>query len=142
MNSECFKNPAGNCTAGNPSDGFTPGSTSATAIVTHSVFLVEGIISMSGAVTVFDLAVIMRTLVSVAYDKRNRCSGCISFKDTRKNLYAIRFLSCCGEFALSGFPAVKECLYIITGKGNACRASIDNNTECRTMGFPPCCNSK
>ena len=95
---------------------------------------------MSRTIAVFDLAVVVGTLVIIAYNKRNRGSGCVSFKDTGKNFYRIRLFSGGSKFALTWFPAVKKCLYIITGKWNACRTAIDNNAKCRTVGFPPGCD--
>lgn len=79
---------------------------------------------MPRTIAVFDIAVIMRTLIVITDYERNRCSGRIPFKNAGKNLDCIRFSAGSSEFTLTRFSAVKKCLYIISGERNPGGTSV------------------
>ena len=95
---------------------------------------------MPRTIAVFDIAVIMRTLIVITDYERNRCSGRILFKNAGKNLDCIRFSAGSSEFTLTRFPAVKKCLYIISGERNPGGTSVYDDSESRSMGFTPGCD--
>ena len=75
-----FEKTAGNCTGGHSSDGFTSGGAPSASVVSETVFLIKGKISMSGAKAVSQCIVIPGNLIVVSYYNRNGSSGCPAFK--------------------------------------------------------------
>ena len=84
---------------------------------------------MPRTIAVFDVAVIMRTLIVITDYERNRCSGRIPFKNAGKNLDCIRFSAGSSEFTLTRFSAVKKCLYIISGERNPGGTSVYDDSD-------------
>ena len=69
------------CTGSYASDGFTSGGTSATPVITKTVFFIKGVICVSRAVVGCDITVIAGTLIGVEYDQRNGCTCSLALED-------------------------------------------------------------
>ena len=127
-----------NGSCGNPPDCLPPGGPAAAPVVPDAVFGVKGVICMSRTIAVFDFAIVPGALVLVMHDNGDWRSGGLAVKDAREELCPVCFASRRGEFALPRFPAVQKLLYILSGKGQPCGAAVDNGSDCRAVGFPPC----
>src|SRR5699024_5292519 len=105
-------------------------------------FGIIGIVSMSGTVSVHDIAIVSGTLVVIIDHDRNGGSRCRAFENTRENLYFIVFLSGGRVTALASVPPVQIRLDIICRERKTGRTSVDNGADGGTVGFSPSCDGE
>ena len=92
---------------------------------------------MTGAVGVCNISVIPGTLVGIADQKRNRCAGSFSFKNSGKDFNQIPFFTGSCVAALAGFPPVKKNLDIFLAERKTCGAAVENCTDSIAMRLSP-----
>ena len=76
-------------------------------MVSHTIFLVVGIVGMGGAEETSHVLIVLRMLVGVAHQKANRCAGGLPLKDTAEQLHTVGLLPRGGDVALSRTAAVE-----------------------------------
>ena len=84
----------------------------------------------------------MAALVLVKHGERNRGTGGLAFEDARKDLDLVLFVAGGGHLALPGAAAVEFRLDFLFGDFETCGASVQDRTDCRTVGFAPSGNAK
>ena len=92
---------------------------------------------MTGAVGVCNISVIPGTLVGIADQKRNRCAGSFSFKNSGKDLHQISFLTGSCITALTGLSPVKKNLDIFFAERKTCGTAVENGTDSLAVRFSP-----
>ena len=96
---------------------------------------------MAGAILVFDVGIVLRALVDIVDQQRNRrtggdlLAGLVINKHARENFDGIRLLALGGEPRLAGTAAVEIGLDIGFGQRNARRAAIDHAADRRPVAF-------
>jgi hypothetical protein len=73
---DAWNDQPGQPAGGHPGRSFARRGAPAAAVVAHAIFDVIGEIGMAGPIALGDVGVILRALVGVLDQHRNRCSGC------------------------------------------------------------------
>ena len=95
--STIFDREAGNRPSGHTRGCFARRGATAAAIIANAIFRIISEIGMTGAIFVFDIAIIFRALIRVLdhqRDRRARChllAGFLVGENTRENFHFVRF---------------------------------------------------
>ena len=95
-----------NGTGCHPGNGLSGGGTAAAPIVPETIFLIIGIVRMSGPVVAGNLAVVGGSLGFVVYDHGNGGAGGPTLKRTGQDLHSVILFSGRGIAGLAGLAAV------------------------------------
>src|SRR5262245_54629510 len=126
---------------GNPRGGLARGLTAAAAIIADAVFGVVGVIGVSRPVLVLDVGIILRALVDILDDERNRCprrhlfAGSLVHEHAGEYFHLVRFASLRGETRLARPSLVEIGLDIALGQRNARRTTVDHATDRDPVAF-------
>src|SRR5262245_35975558 len=126
---------------GNPRGGLARGLTAAAAIIADAVFGVVGVIGVSRPVLVLDVGIILRALVDILDDERNRRSrrhllaGGFVGENAGEDFHLIRLAALRREARLAGPPLVEVGLDVRLGQRDARRATVDHATDRGPMAF-------
>ena len=92
---------------------------------------------MAGPETLGDLAVVLRALVGVLDDERDRRAGGQALEHAGEDAHGVRFLPLRGEARLAGAAAVEEGLDVGFGERDARRAAVDHAADRRPVALAP-----
>src|SRR5258707_1175370 len=130
----------------NPHGGLARGLTPPAAIIAYAVFGIVGVIGVPGPVLVFDLGIILRALVDILDDERNRRSrghllaGRFVAKDAGEDFHLVRLVALRRETRLTGPPLVEIRLDVRLGQRDARRATVDHPTGSEAQAFAKRCD--
>src|SRR6185369_4833997 len=100
---------------GDPHRGLARRGAPAAAIIAHAVFLPVGVIGVAGAEEILDLAVVLRALVDIVDDERDRRTRRFALEYAGKNAHRVRFLALRHVFATAGSALVEPGLDVGLG---------------------------
>ena len=129
--------PPRHCARGHAHRGFAGRTAAATAIVAQPVFRIIGVIGMAGAVGVGDLGIILRPLIGVLDQQRNRRAGGGAFEHARQDAHRIGFLALGGELVLPRLARIEEGLDVFLGQCQPRRAPVDHRADRGSMALAP-----
>ena len=132
---EVGKDLFGDGTAGDAYGGFPRRSPPAAAIVADAVFGLVGVVGVSGAVLVFDGAVVLATLVGVGNVNADGGAGGCAFKEPGKELDAVIFLARGDVARGAGFAPVEFALDGVKIKRDTRRSAIEDAADGRAVAF-------
>ena len=113
------------------------------AIVSDAIFLIVGIVGMTGAVPITDLTIIFRPLICIFDHQRDRCAcgdraaGPVILKDAGQDFHLIGFPTLGYESRGAGAALVEELLNEGLIQRKIRRAAIDHASECGPVAFAP-----
>ena len=109
--------------------------TAAAAIVADAVFLPVGVVGVAGTEGVGDIAVVLAALVFVADQQRDGRAGGFAFEHAGQDLHRVRFAALGNVARGAGFAAVQVSLDIGRAQFHSRRATVDDATDGRAVGF-------
>ena len=136
-----IQNFARHCASRHPRCGLARAGTAAAAIVAHAILGHVGVIGMAGTKLVADLAIVLRPLVFVLDQQRNRRAGRDLFlhplvlEDAGENLHRVALAPLGDEFRCAGLALVQPGLDVGFGQRNAGRAAIDDTAQRDPVAF-------
>src|SRR3954464_2603794 len=133
-------NLSGDCAGRDPRSGFTRRLPAAAAIVAQPVLGVVNIVGVARAISVLDFRVVLRTLVHVLDQQRDRGAGRdlaprFVWESSGQDLHHVRLAPLRGEARLPRPALVEVGLDVCGGQRNAWRAAIDYAAECDTVAL-------
>ena len=133
---------AGNRTGCHAHRSLARRGTASAAKVAESVFLRIGVIGMTGAEGLGDIAVILAALVLIADQQADRRASGLALEDAGENLDGIRLTTLRHMTRRSRLAAIKFCLDIGLAQSQARRTTIDDAANRRAMRFAKGCHSQ
>ena len=97
---------------------------------------------MAWTVVVRNGAVIPGTLIGIAYEQRDRGTGCAALKGAGEDLDGVGLRTLGRIPVLSGLAQIQIRLYIILRQRNPGRAAVHDDSDALYVGFPPRGNSE
>ncbi len=119
---------------------FARGRTPAAAIIADAVFGVIDVIGMAGTIGVFDLAIVLRALVGILDQQRNRrpggklCAGVVHH-DPGQDFHRVGLLPLGSEAGLAGAAQVEKGLDFRRLQRNSRRTAVDHAAERGAVAF-------
>ena len=135
------QNFAGDRTSGNPHRRFPRGLPASTAIIAHAILHVVRIVGMPRPIFVFDVGIILRSLIDVVDHERDGRTGsdllpCLLVqKDAGQNPDRIWFLPLSREARLARTATIEVRLDIAFAERNARRTTVDHATDRGPVAF-------
>ena len=126
---------AGDGAGGDAGGGLARRGTAAAAIVAQPVFRLVGEVGMAGAKLVADVGIVLRALVGVVDQERDRGAGghragqALVDEGAGQDADAVILAALGGEARLAGAPAIEPGLDIGLGQRDAGRAAIDDAAD-------------
>src|SRR5690606_10065233 len=114
---------------------FTRRCTAATTVVADAVFLLPGVVRMTGTKLLRDIGVVARARIIVLDQERNRRARRHAFKDTGQYPHAIGFAALRSEPRGASAAAFEIVLDVVLGQRHARWAAIDDGNERGTVTF-------
>src|SRR5574341_1604488 len=114
---------------------FTRGGSPPAAMVADAVLLPIGIVSMSGAERVNEIAVVSAPRIFVPNEQRNGSPGRFPFKHTGENLNRIGFLPLCDVSGGPRLVAIQIFLNVVHREIHSWRTAIYHTANRRPMAF-------
>ncbi len=109
----------------------------AAAIVADAIFGVIGIIGVAGAISLGDVAIILRPLIDIVDHQADRCAGGLALEHARQDAHPVGFLPLRRVARLAGAALVEERLDVVLAERQPRRAAVDNRAERGPVAFPP-----
>ncbi len=125
----------------NPHRGLARGLPSAAAIVAQAVFDIVGEVGVARAVFVLDVGIVLRALIDIVDEERNRRTGrhlraaLLVGENAGENSDRVGFLALRGVARLARPAAVEVGLNVGFAKRNARRTAVDHTADRRPMAF-------
>src|SRR6185312_9705681 len=112
------------------------GGAAAAAIIVNAVFGVVGVASVAGPVLVLDVGIVLRALVDVLDQQRDRRAGgdlaaVVAGEHAGQDLHRVRFLALGREARLAGPALVEVALDVGDIERDARRAAVDHAADRR-----------
>src|SRR3569623_317650 len=112
-----------------PHRGFARRRTTAAAIITQTVFLLIGVVGVTGAELLGDLAVILGALIDIVDDEANRRASGLALEHAGQNSYFVGLAPLGGVARCAGLAAVEFALDVARRELHAGRAAVDGGAE-------------
>ena len=107
----------------------------AAARVAQAVLLPVGVVGVTGAKALRDVAVVLAALVLVADQQADRRAGGVALVDAGQDLHLVGLLPLGDELAAAGAAPVQLGLDVGLRQRQAGRAAVDHAADGRAMGF-------
>jgi len=120
---------------GDTGGGFAGAAAASTAIVSVTELGLPGVVGMTGAKGCGQVVVIGRTLVFVRDEQGDGRAGGFAFEYATEHLYGIAFLALRNDSALAWASAIQVVLDKIEVERESGRATVQNATYSRPVGF-------
>ena len=135
--SERGEHRAGDAAGGDAGGGLARRGAAAAAVVAQAVLQVVGEVGVAGAELLRDLAIVLRPLVGVADQERDRRAGGPALEGAGEDLDLVGLLPLGGEAALPRPAGVEPGLDVGLGQRDARRAAVDDAAERRPVALAP-----
>src|ERR1700733_9067174 len=120
---------------GRAHDRFAGRGASAAAVVAHAVFVLVGIVGVTGAEAVADLLVVARARIGVLDEDADRSAGRVPFKHPREDAHRIALTALADEVRGAGTAAIDVGLHIRLAQLQPRRAAIDDAAHRRPVAL-------
>jgi len=131
------QNFTGQGTGGHTAGRFTGRRTATTTIIADAVFFHIGIIRVSRAEFILDVAVILGSLIGIFNHQTNGGAGGHALEHTGHDFHFIRFATLRSKAVLTRFAFIQKALNIAFTERNARRHAVHNTANCRAVAFAP-----
>src|ERR1019366_7871206 len=111
------------------------GSATPAAVVAKPVFLLIGVVGVTGAKPVLDLVVVARALILILDHEADRRAGGAAFEDARQDAHRVGFAPLSGEWRSAWAAPLHIRLQIRLAQGEPRRTAVDHAAQCRAVTF-------